>query len=453
MSTAKQNHATFITKMSLDRRNFLRGAGAALALPLLDAMTPAFAATRKAAIPRLVFMYIPNGVNVALWTPIGAGKDFAFSPTLSALEPFRDRVNVLSGLALHSADRMNDGAGEHSRATGAFLSGCHAKRTQGSDLHLGITADQIAANSLGKDNLLPSLELSLDDRYVAPLCDEGYTCAYSNTLSWSSATTPLPTERNPRLVFERLFGEGGDAKQRAVRIREDRSILDAVTGAMKQLQGNLGATDRRRIDQYFDAIRQVEVRLQRIEAQNSESPAVGEGMARPLGVPENFEDHIRLMFDLQVLAFEADITRVSTLMVAREVSGRSYPQIGVPDGHHSVSHHDNNPEKLAKIAKIDAYHVKQLGYFLGRLRDTRDGEASLLDNSMVLYGAGISNGNVHNHDELPILLAGGGAGQLKGGRHIEYRDTPMANLLRSMLDKAGVHIDGLGDSTGLLAEV
>jgi hypothetical protein len=435
--------------MALDRRSFLRGVGATLALPLLDAMSPAFAAPRK-AISRLSFMYIPNGVNLAQWTPAGLGKEFTFSSTLKSLEPFRDRVNVLSGLALHSADRMNDGAGDHSRATGAFLSGCHAKRTQGADLFLGVTADQIAARSLGKDNLLPSLELGIDDRKVSPLCDEGYTCTYSNTLSWSSATTPLPVENDPRLVFERLFGEGGDARQRGIRLRENRSILDSVTSEMKQLQGTLGTPDRRRMDQYFDAIRQVELRLQREEAQNAESPTFRAGVSRPLGAPEKFEDHIHLMFDLQVLAFQSDITRVTTLMFAGERSGRSYPQAGVPDAHHSVSHHDNNPEKLAKVAKIDAFHVQQLAYFLGKLRDTQDGEGTLLDNSMLLYGAGISNGNVHDHSPLPMLLCGGGAGQLQGGRHIVYKnEPPMANVLRSMLDKAGVHADRLGESTGV----
>jgi len=388
--------------------------------------------------------------------PTGPEKGFAFSPTLSSLEPFRESVNVLSGVALHCADRMNDGAGDHSRATAGFLSGCHAKRTQGADLYLGTTADQIAAKSLGKDNLLPSLELAIDDKNVAALCDEGYTCAYSNTLSWSSPTTPLPVENNPRFVFERLFGEGGDAKRRAVMLREDRSILDSVTGSMKSLQSRLGAPDRQRVDQYFDAIREVELRLQRIEAQNNETPTASAGsVLRPLGVPEHFEDHIRLMFDLQVLAFQGDITRISTLMIAREVSTRSYPQIGVPDSHHSVSHHDNNPEKLAKIAKIDAYHVAQVAYFMGKLRDTRDGDATLLDNSMILYGAGISNGNLHNHDPLPIFLAGGGAGKLKGGRLIQYKDqsVPVANVLRSMLDKAGVPVTTLGESTGPLPEL
>jgi len=439
----------FISKIALDRRSFLRGVGATLALPLLDAMSPAFAATRK-AVPRLSFMYIPNGINLAQWTPVGSGKEFAFSPTLKSLEPFRDRVNVLSGLALHSADRMNDGAGDHSRATGAFLSGCHAKRTQGADLFLGVTADQIAAKSLGQDNLLPSLELGIDDRKVSPLCDEGYTCTYSNTLSWSSATTPLPVENDPRLVFERLFGEGGDAKQRVIRLRENRSILDSVTGEMKLLQTTLGTPDRQRVDQYFDAIRQVELRLQRVEAQNAESPTFAAGTSRPLGAPEKFEDHIRLMFDLQVLAFQSDITRITTLMFAGERSGRSYPQAGVPDAHHSVSHHDNSPEKLAKVAKIDTFHVQQVAYFLGKLRDTPDGEGTLLDNSMLLYGAGISNGNVHDHSPLPVLLCGGGAGQLQGGRHIVYKnEPPLSNVLRSILDKVGAHVDRLGESTGV----
>jgi uncharacterized protein DUF1552 len=439
----------FITKMAMERRSFLRGVGATLALPFLDAMTPAFAAPTK-AIPRLSFMYVPNGANMAAWTPVGLGKDFAFSPTLKSLEPFRERVNVLSGLALHSADRMNDGAGDHSRATGAFLSGCHAKRTQGADLYLGITADQIAAKVLGKDNLLPSLELGIADRKTSPLCDEGYTCTYSNTLSWTSPTTPLPVENNPRLVFERLFGEGGDAKQRGYRLRENRSILDSVTDSMKQLQGSLGTPDRRRVDQYFEAIRQVELRLQRVEAQNAESPTIGEGVPRPLGAPEKFEDHIRLMMDLEVLAFQSDITRVTTLMFAAERSGRSYPEAGVPDSHHSVSHHDNSPEKLAKVAKIDAYHIQQLAYFMGKLRDIQDGDGTLLDHSMLLYGAGISNGNVHDHSPLPILLCGGGAGQLQGGRHIVFKDEPpLSNVVRSVLDKVGVHADRLGESTGV----
>jgi hypothetical protein len=439
----------FVTKMALDRRLFLRSVGATLALPLLDAMSPAFAAPRK-AVPRMAFMYVPNGANMSQFTPTDSGKGFTFAPTLKSLEPFRERVNVLSGLALHSADRMNDGAGDHSRATGAFLSGCHAKRTQGADLYLGVTADQIAARVIGKDNLLPSLELGIDDRFTAALCDEGYTCAYSNTLSWTSPNTPLPQENDPRLVFERLFGEGGELRHRVARLRENRSILDSVTGDMKQLQSTLGRPDRQRMDQYFDAIRQVELRLQRVEKQNAESPNLAAGLTRPLSAPEKFEDHIQLILDLQVLAFQSDITRVTTLMFAGERSGRSYPEVGVPDSHHSVSHHDNNPEKLAKVARIDSCHVQQVAYFLGKLRDTPDGDGNLLDNSMLLYGAGISNGNVHDHSPLPILLCGGGGGQIEGGRHIVYKnEPPLSNVLRAMLDKVGVQADKLGESTGV----
>ena len=442
----------FVRKLSLDRRTFLRGAGVTLALPMLDAMLPAFAATTK-AVPRMSFLYTPNGVNPATWPPVGTGTEFKFSPALAALEPYRDRVTVLTNMSHHSADRQNDGAGDHSRATGVFLSGCHAKRTQGADLHLGITADQIAAQSLGKDNLLPSLEISLEDRNVAPLCDEGYTCAYSNTLSWSSPTTPLPMENDPRLVFERLFGEEANPRDRAYRLQEDRSILDSVNGSINRLNSKLGPNDKRKVDQYYSSIREVELRLQRIEAQNAKSPTAMT-MKRPLGVPEKFEDHIHLMFDLKVLAFQGDITRVTTLMFGREMATRSYPQIGVPDSHHSLSHHDNNPAKLAKLAKIDNYHVQQVAYFLGKLRAAQDGENNLLDNSMIVYGGGIGNGNLHNHERLPIFVAGGGAGTIKGGQHIEFKnDTPVSNLLRTVLDKAGVQTETLGDSTGLLTEL
>jgi hypothetical protein len=442
----------FVRKLSLDRRTFLRGTGVTLALPMLDAMLPAFAATTK-AIPRMSFLYTPNGVNPATWPPVGTGTEFKFSPALAALEPYRDRVTVLTNMSHHSADRQNDGAGDHSRATGVFLSGCHAKRTQGADLHLGVTADQIAARSLGKDNLLPSLEISLEDRNVAPLCDEGYTCAYSNTLSWSSPTTPLPMENDPRLVFERLFGEEANPRDRAYRLQEDRSILDSVNGSINRLNSKLGPNDKRKVDQYYSSIREVELRLQRIEAQNAKSPTATT-MKRPLGVPEKFEDHIHLMFDLKVLAFQGDITRVTTLMFGREMATRSYPQIGVPDSHHSLSHHDNNPAKLAKLAKIDNYHVQMVAYFLGKLRAAQDGENNLLDNSIIVYGGGIGNGNLHNHERLPIFVAGGGAGTIQGGRHIEFKnDTPVSNLLRTVLDKAGVQTETLGDSTGLLTEL
>ncbi len=443
----------FLTKKSLDRRTFLRAAGATIALPLLDSMTPAFAATRK-AVPRLTFLYIPNGVSPHTWKPTGIGKEFTLSPALAPLEPFKNHVTVISNLAHHCADRQNDGFGDHSRSTGAFLSGCHAKRTQGDDLHLGITADQIAAGTLGKDNLLPSLELTLEDKNIAPLCDEGYTCAYLNTLSWSSATTPLPNENDPRLIFERLFGEETSPEERLLRIKQDRSILDATTGSINQLLSRVGAKDRLKVDQYLTSIREVETRLQRIEKQAMSSPVSTEEFERPLGVPEKFEDYIRLMFDLQVLAFQGDITRVTSMMLARETAVRSYPQIGIPDSHHSLSHHDNNPSKMAKLTKIDAYHVSQVAYFLGKLKNIDESGSSLLDNSIVLYGGALSNGNVHNHDNLPLFLAGGGAGSLEGGRHLAYQEEkPMANLLRTILEKVGVKTESLGDSTGMLAEL
>jgi Protein of unknown function (DUF1552) len=443
----------FVRKIAFNRRTFLRASGAVLALPMLDAMSPAFAATIE-RVPRFSFIYIPNGVNPATWFPTGSGKQFEFSPALAALEPFRDKVVVLGNMSHHAADRQNDGAGDHSRATGVFLSGCHAKRTQGADLHLGITADQIVAKTLGKDCLLPSLEISLEDRNVAPLCDEGYTCVYSNTLSWSSATTPLPMENDPRLVFERLFGEEANPKERAIRLREDRSILDSLTGSIARLNGKLGAGDKRKVDEYLNSIREVEVRLQRIEAQNAKSPTAAMAMERPMGVPEKFEDHIRLMFDLQTLAFQGDITRVTTLMVGREMAVRSYPEIGVPDSHHSLSHHDNNPAKLAKLTKIDAYHVQQMAYLLGKLRDVKDGENTLLDNAFVVYGGGIGNGNLHNHERLPLVVAGGGAGKLEGGRYLSFKnDTRTSNMLRTILNKAGVETETLGDSTGLLPEL
>jgi hypothetical protein len=355
-------------------------------------------------------------------------------------------------MAHHIADRQNDGFGDHSRATGAFLSGCHAKRTQGDDLRLGITADQIAAATLGKDTLLASLELTLEDKNIAPLCDEGYTCAYLNTLSWTSPTTPLPMENDPRLVFERLFGEESSPEERELRTRQNRSILDATTGTINQLVARVGAKDRLKVDQYLTSIREVEARLQRIENQAKETTQVTFG--RPLGVPEKFDDYIRLMFDLQVVAFQGDITRISTMMLAREVAVRSYPQIGVPDSHHSLSHHDNNPSKLAKLTKIDTYHVQQAAYFLGKLKEVDENGSSLLDNSIILYGGAIGNGNIHNHNNLPVFLAGGGAGTLEGGRHLTFKqDMPMSNLLRSVLDKLGVKIDSLGDSTGLLTEL
>jgi hypothetical protein len=442
-----------ITKLSLPRRTFLRGMGTALALPLLDAMVPAATAlAQTAASPtkRLGFIYIPNGANMGRWTPSTEGA-LDLSPTLSPLAPVRDQIVIPTGLAHRQAEAWGDGNGEHSRASGVWLNGVHPKRTEGADVRAGTTVDQIAAATMGRETPLPSLEISLENSFVVGNCDNGYSCVYTNTIAWRSPTTPLPMEHNPRVVFERLFGEGGTTTERLARLSEDRSILDAVREDMARLQQKLGPEDRGRMSQYLDAVREIERRIQRVEAQADEAE-LPENLARPVGIPESFDEHARLMFDLQALAFQADITRVFTFLVGREQSAQSYPEIGVPDAHHATSHHQLDPAKLEQYAKINTYHVDLLSGFLQRLQSTPDGDGSLLDHSLILYGGGISDGDQHSHIDLPLVLAGGGGGQLQGGRHVRYpTDTPMANLLVSMLDKAGVApAEQFGDSTGQL---
>ena len=442
-----------ITKMALPRRTFLHGLGATLALPLLDAMVPAataLAQTAAAPTTRLGFIYIPNGANMAQWTPAGEGP-LELSPSLSPLARVQKHVVIPTGLAHRQAEAWGDGNGEHSRASGVWLNGVHPKRTEGADVQAGTTVDQLAARVLGKDTPLPSLEISLENSYVVGNCDNGYSCVYTNTISWRSPTTPLPMEHNPRVVFERLFGEGGTTAQRLVRLQEDRSILDAVREDMTRLARTLGAGDRARVSQYLDAVREIERRIQQTEAQADEAE-LPENLARPVGIPESFDEHARLMFDLQALAFQADVTRVFTFLIGREQSAQSYPEIGVPDPHHATSHHQLDPGKLEQYAKINTYHVDLLAAFLDRLQSTPDGDGSLLDHSLILYGGGISDGDQHSHIDLPLVLAGGGAGQLRGNRHVRYpTDTPMTNLLLAMLDKAGVHADQFGDSTGHLS--
>ncbi len=443
-----------MTKKALPRRTFLRGIGATMALPLLDAMVPAASAlAQTAAGParRLGFVYIPNGVIQDQWVPAATGRGFDFSPILSPLEPFRDQTLVLSGLAHRQADSFGDGNGDHPRATAVWLSGVHAWERRGrqgpTDIKLGVTADQIAAREFGKQTPLPSLELALETP-TAIACDTG-DCFYSNTISWRNETTPLDMEAHPRVVFERLFGEGGTAADRLAVIQQTGSILDSVTAEVARLERTLGPGDRNKLDEYLDAVRDVEQRIQRSESRGAES--LIELPDRPVDIPETFDDHAKLMFDLLGLAFQADVTRVFTLMMAREASPRPYPQIGVPDQHHTVSHHRNDPEYIAKKAKIDTYHIQLLAYFLDTLRRTPDGDGNLLDHSMIVYGGGIGNGNLHEHTNLPCLVAGGGGGRLKGGRHRAYaEDTPYANLLLSVLDKAGVPAETLGDSTGPL---
>jgi hypothetical protein len=445
----------FIAKMSLPRRTFLRGVGAAVALPLLDAMVPALSALSQTAanpVGRLGFIYIPNGAVMDSWTPESEGPNFTLSPTLRPLDAFRDRVTVVSGLGHKQAESLGDGNGDHSRATTTWLSGVHPRRTEGADVRNGTTADQLAARELGKHTQLASLELALEANHLVGNCDIGYSCVYINTISWRTPTTPLPMENNPRVVFERLFGDGGSGSYRLAQLKKDRSILDSVLQDVVRLDKTLGADDRTTVGHYLDAIRDVERRIVRAEQQSAGSTLSLPD--RPLGIPETFEEHIKLMFDLQVLAYQADLTRVTSFLLGRELSQRTYAQIGVTDPHHSISHHQDNPDKIAKLAKINAYHVEMLAYFLEKLRSTPDGDGSLLDHSMLLYGGGISDGNLHNHSPLPIVLVGGGNGRLKGGRHLRYpKDTPMANLLLNVLDRVGVPTEALGDSTRGLAHL
>ena len=451
---------TYITGKHLSRRTLLRGFGAALALPMLDSMTPALKAAKTAAAPamRLGFVYVPNGIIPGAWTPATEGANFEFTRTMKALEPFRERLLVLSGLAQVNGRALGDGAGDHARAGATWLTGVHPKKTEGAGIHAGVSADQIAAKELGKSTQLGSLEIGLDSPSLAGNCDSGYSCAYTNTISWRGPTTPLPMEMNPRALFERLFGDGDstDPAARMAALKEQSSILDYITGDLDRIETGLGARDRGKLTEYLDSIRDIERRIQKAEEQNASmhTPVI----ERPAGVPAEFEDHAKLMIDLQVIAFQADLTRVITFMIGREGSNRSYRQIGISDGHHSITHHQNDPEKIEKVTQIDGYHVKLLAYYLDKLQSARDGEGSLLDHSLILYGSSICDGNKHTHHDLPLALVGGAAGQVKGGRHIRFaEETPMNNLLLTILDKAKVPLpDKLGDSTGelkLLSEV
>jgi hypothetical protein len=443
-----------ITKKSLPRRTFLRGMGTTLALPLLDAMVPAasvLAQTSAAPAIRMGFIYSPHGVIQDQWVPTTVGAGFDVPPILGPIASFRDQLLVVSGLAHRQADSLGDGNGDHQRSTAVWLSGEHAweRRVQADarELSLGTTADQLAARELGKYTVLPSIELTLETP-TAIACDSG-DCFYSNTLSWRTPTTPLPMEPHPRMVFERLFGEGGTAAEQSAQRRQTGSILDSVRGEAVRIQQSLGPQDRTKLSEYLEAVRDIEQQIQRAEAAGSESPIALPD--RPVDIPEEFGDHAKLMFDLQVLAFQADITRVASLMMARELSPRTYPEIGVTGQHHQVSHHRNAPDLISMKAKIDTYHISLLGYFLEKLSATPDGDGSLLDHVMILYGSGMGNGNLHEHTNLPALVAGGGAGRLRTGRHLAYpEDTPKSNLLVTLLDKAGVEVEKIGDSTGQL---
>jgi hypothetical protein len=447
-----------ITKKHIPRRAFLRAAGVTLSLPLLDSMIPAQTPLAKTAAKpqfRMGLCFMPHGAVMNNWTPAGEGTNWEISRSLKPLEPFKNQLVVVSNLAHKNAAPAGpgDNGGDHTRSPAVFLNGVHPKRTDGADIQAGVTIDQIAAEKIGQETRLPSLELAIEDYSgLVGSCDVGFSCVYMNTISWRTSTTPMPMEINPRVVFDRLFGDGSTAAERLERIEQERSILDAVTGQVRRLQGNLGAADRNRVAEYLDTVREIERRIVLAEKQNSNSAITVP--STPSGIPDDHQTHSKLMFDLMAVAFQADITRVSTFMMAREVSYRTFPMLGISEGFHPASHHQNNPARLENLTKINTYHVGLLAYMLDRLKSIPDGEGTLLDHTLMLYGSGMSNSNVHNHSPLPIVLAGGAAGRMKGGRHLKYpEETPMANLLLSILHKAGVQQESIGDSTGPLVEV
>jgi hypothetical protein len=442
----------FISKKHLSRRTFLQAAGATMALPMLESMVPALTAQAKtaaAASSRLGFIYLPHGAIMDRWTPAKEGTGFEFTPILQPLEKFRDQLNVVSGFGHAAADS----SAVHSLSPTTWLSGVRPKATQGMDAFAGITADQFAAQAIGQDTMLPSLEIGTEDHSgLIGSCDRDYGCIYMNTLSWRTPTTPLPMEINPRKVFERLFGRGGSTEERIAQSKEDRSILDLFTKQAADLQKKLGAQDRTAIDNYMESVREVERRVQRMTMEGAASDVAIP--SAPSGIPYSYEDHVSLMYDLMLLAYQANVTKVVTYMLAREISNRTYQMVGVSDGHHAISHHSNQAAKMDKNVKIQTYHTTLFSRFLDKMAATRDGDGSLLDHTILLFGSNMSNSNAHNHYPLPNLVIGGGAGTLKGGRHIRYADrTPMNNMLLAILNKAGVKMDKMGDSTGVMGEL
>jgi hypothetical protein len=448
---------SFITKKHLSRRTFIRGMGVTMSLPFLESMVPAQTPLAKtAANPqiRLGLCFMPHGAVLANWTPAEEGP-LKLSPILAPLEAYKDQVVVISNLAHAMAGPQGpgDNGGDHTRCPAVFLNGVHPKRTDGADIFAGVTIDQIAAGKIGQETLLPSLELAIEDYSgLVGSCDVGFSCTYMNTISWRTPTTPMPMEINPRVVFDRMFGDGATPEQRLQRIESQRSILDAVNEQIRRLQGGLGSTDRNRVVEYMDTVREIERRIQISEKQNSNSNL--DVPKTPAGIPDDYIEHTKLMFDLMALSFQADITRISTFMMAREVSYRTFPKLGISESFHPASHHQNLPARLEALTRINAHHVQLFSHVLERLKATPDGDGNLLDHTLLLYGSAMSNSNVHNHGPLPVLVAGGAAGKLKGGRHIKYpENTPMSNLLMTILDKAGIPQASVGDSTGFLSEV
>lgn len=447
---------TFITKKALPRRTVLRGMGSLVALPLLGAMVPALTATGRTAaspISRLGFFYAPNGMFLPNFHPTGnGGRDYKITRILSPLKDYREQMIVVSGLSNNGLVSPNEGGGVHTRAHGGWLSGVLPKRTEGADIEAGKTVDQFAADVLGKDTSLRSLELTTESNFTVGNCENGYSCTYQNSTSWRSPTTPLYHERDPRVVFQRLFGDGGSVEARLAQMQTDRSILDSVTDSINQLERKLGPSDRVMMEEYLDAVREIERRIQRTVQNNASGPLPT--AQQPAGLPDTYEEHVDTLFEMLVLAYQADITRVSCFQMARELSGRTYPHIGVPEGHHTVSHHQLNPHNIEQYTKINIHQVSLFSKLIERMHNTPDGDGSLLDHSIMMYGTGMGDGDHHTPYDLPVILVGGGSGQMKGGRHIKYAmHTPFMNLGLTLLDKVGVQVDSISDSTGLLTNL
>lgn len=441
----------------LSRRTLLRGLGTAVALPWLEAMGPltayaeagSAAPGRRVAPNRLAILYVPNGKDMPHWTPRAEGRLTELSPILAPLAPVKDEVLVLSGLTADKARPYGDGGGDHARAMAAFLTGVHPQKTDGTDIRAGTSIDQIAAARLGDRTRLPSLEIGGEAGSMAGNCDSGYSCVYTSTVSWKSSTQPLPKEVNPKLVFERLFGQPG-GPERTRRDLARKSVLDFIREDSRSLLSGMGASDRQKLDEYFTSIREIELRMER--AASLPAPNAPAGVTAPTGIPASYAEHLRLLCDMLVLAFQTDATRICTFVFANESSNKSYPELGVNEGHHELSHHGHDPEKIRKVRAINEFHVSQLAYLLGRLKSIREGEGTLLDHSMIAYGCGNSDGDRHNHDDLPILLAGRGGGTIASGRHLRFKDeTPVTNLWTSLLERMDVRVPFVGDSTGTLS--
>ena len=445
-----------VTKKALSRRTMLRGLGATVALPLLDAMVPALSAAAKtvtAPVPRLAFFYVPNGMFPPNFHPAGAGgSDFALTPLLQPLAAYRDQMTVVTGLSNTGVLSPNEGGGVHTRAHGGWLNGILPKRTEGADIQAGKTIDQYAADKLGADTALRSLELTTESNYQVGNCENGYSCAYLNSTSWLTPTTPLPHERDPRAIFQRLFGDGGSVEARLIQMKTDRSILDSVSESIEKLERKVGRQDQATVDEYLQSIREIERRIQRTEANNQSTPLPQ--VDQPDGVPEEYDEHVGLLQDMLVLGFQADITRVSCMQMAREQSGRTYPNIGVPEAHHTVSHHQQDPHNIAQYTKISQHQLGLFAMLVEKMRTTPDGDGTLLDHAILLHGAGMGDGDQHTPYNLPITLMGGGGGQLTGNRHLVYDlHTPFMNLGLTLLEKVGVQVDKISDSTGPLTGV